>query len=138
MQPEPTEAIQKTSPDSTKKTYQPSQHGFSDCHDPPDSYPRRGNRGSGSQPAKAAVAAPGHAVSEASEHDLDESERRLSSASSRSSKRTGSPVDRIIEHEEALVTPPRRNDQGPGFTVIHRQGSSSGRLNLADFPNGRM
>ncbi|KAL8718203.1 MAG: hypothetical protein Q9225_004630 [Loekoesia sp. 1 TL-2023] len=138
MQPEPTEATQKTSLDSTRITQHSSQHGFLDYQDQPDSSHRHGNRAAEERPPTRGVGVPRHAASEATQQDFDKPQRRLSSTSSRSSKRTGSPVDRIIEHEEAVVTPPKRKNEGPAFTVIRRKGFSNQRLNLTDFPNGKI
>ncbi|KAL8832806.1 MAG: hypothetical protein Q9170_004751, partial [Blastenia crenularia] len=42
---------------------------------------------------------------------------------------------RIIEHEKATVTPPRRKNEGPAFTVIGRKGYAGQRVNLVDLPN---
>lgn len=52
-------------------------------------------------------------------------------------RRTGSPVDRIFEHERASTYPYRRRNEGPSFTVVQgAEKRKSDRINLTDFPNG--
>lgn len=136
MQSQPTEATQITSLDSTRDAQYTSQHGLHEPHTSADSLLRRGNGAAKRQPRSRRADVAEDASSGAPEQDIGEPERRLSSTSSRSSKRTGSPVDRIIEHEEAVLTPSRKKNDGPAFTVIRRQASGNQRVNLTDFPNG--
>ncbi|KAL8749224.1 MAG: hypothetical protein Q9184_006894, partial [Pyrenodesmia sp. 2 TL-2023] len=132
---EPIEATQKTSLDSTQDSQFTSQHGFHILHDLADSFPPCGERSVERKPRSRGIGLMEDAPPESSEQHNNEPERRLSSTSSRSSKRTGSPVDRIIEHEEAVLIPPKRRNEGPSFTLIRRKGSGKQRVNLTDFPN---
>lgn len=136
MQTEPTEASQKTSLDSAQDTQHTSQHGFHDPHNGADPLLCYEERAAESQPRPGDADATENAPSEAVERGFHKPERRLSSTSSRSSKRTGSPVDRIIEHEQALLTPPKGKNEGPAFSVIRRKTSGNERVTLTDFPNG--
>ena len=128
MQSEPTEITQKFPQDSFPATQQSIQHGFNQSHERATSH-RRHEYG--------AIASP-HTVREqrASPISLGEEadvpSRWLSSSSS---SRTGSPVDRIIEHENATISKSKR--QSPVFTVIRRSRRAGGScVNLTDFPNG--
>lgn len=135
MQSEPTEATQKTSLDSTQNTQHTTQYGYSDLEHQADSLLKHEER-TAERPARPRGTNIAEiALSEAT-NGSPEPERRLSSTSSRSSRRTGSPVDRIIEHEEAILTPVRRKHEGPAFTVVRGKGSGSQCVNLTDFPNG--
>ncbi len=136
MQSEPIEATQKSSLDSTQDSQHTSQHGFHSPHGSADSFLRREERATERKPRSRGVGLGENTPPVASEQDNHGPERRLSSTSSRSSKRTGSPVDRIIEHEEAVLIPPKRKNEGPSFTLIQRMGSGNQRVNLTDFPNG--
>ncbi|KAI4139952.1 MAG: hypothetical protein LQ341_004017 [Variospora aurantia] len=134
MQSEPTEATQKTSLDSTQNTQHTSQYGYSDPEHQADSLLKHEERAAERPARPRGTNIAEIALSEAT-NESPEPERRLSSTSSRSSRRTGSPVDRIIEHEEAILTPVRRKHEGPAFTVVRGKGSGSQRVTLTDFPN---
>ncbi|KAL8937987.1 MAG: hypothetical protein Q9211_003420 [Gyalolechia sp. 1 TL-2023] len=135
MQPEPITATQKTSLDSTQGHHHSSQHGYQLHHGQAGSFLHREGRAADGPPLEGGANAPQDVLAHLAEDDFYESQRRLSSTSSRSSKRTGSPVDRITEHEEAVVTSPKRKNEGPAFTIIRRKASGSQRINLTDFPN---
>lgn len=135
MQSEPTEATQESSLLSTQDTQHTGQHGFFESELQADSFFHHEERAAERQARPRGTVVTEIASSETN-GESREPERRLSSTSSRSSRRTGSPVDRIIEHEEAVVTPIKRKHQGPAFTIIRRKGSGNQRVNLTDFPNG--
>lgn len=137
MQSESTTLSKKTSLGSNPDTHHhPSQYGLQQHHDEADSFLRRGARAADEQSPAGVATPPETDLAKPREHDFYQPQRRLSSTSSRSSKRTGSPVDRIIEHEEAVVNLPKRKSESPVFTVIRRKTSSSQRVHLTDFPNG--
>ncbi|KAL8638770.1 MAG: hypothetical protein Q9228_004105 [Teloschistes exilis] len=133
---EPTEVTQKTSQDSSQSAQSPSQHGIHEPHVPARSSLRNEDGAAEQRPPLWKSETPPNALSEDGEdgtgQDSYELQRRVSSTSS---KRTGSPVDRIIEHEEAALTAAKRRNDGPAFTVVQSKGSQSQRLNLTDFPN---
>lgn len=137
MQSEPTEVTQKTSQDSTQYTQSFSQHGYHDHDNPAALSLRDGSQAAGLPPSARRDDIREVVSSKDPKQDLEqdfyESQRRVSSTSS---KRTGSPVDRIIKHEQAVVPTPKRKHDGPAFTIIGRKASGSQRLNLTDFPNG--
>lgn len=139
MQSEPTEVTQKTSQDSSQSAQSPSQYGIHEPHVPARSSLRNEDGAAEKRPPLREGEIPANALSQDGEDDTEqdsyELQRRVSSTSS---KRTGSPVDRIIEHEEAALTAAKRRNDGPAFTVVQSKGSQSQRLNLTDFPNGKI
>ncbi|KAI4167771.1 MAG: hypothetical protein LQ343_006966 [Gyalolechia ehrenbergii] len=135
MQSEPTTATQKTFLDSTRSTHHSSQYGLQQRHDQAGSSLRREERAADEELPEGGTNAPQDALADLTGHDFYKPQRRLSSTSSRSSKRTGSPVDRIIEHEEAVTSPSKRKHESPAFTIIRRKASDSQRVNLTDLPN---
>ena len=137
MQSEPTEVTQKTSQDLIQDTQTSSQYGHHDSDDPA-APSRRDGRQAADRPTPARRGdvredASTKTPEQDAEQDFDELQRRVSSTSSR---RTGSPVDRIIEHEETIVPAPKRKNNGPSFTVVRSKTTGSPSLNLTDFPNG--
>lgn len=136
MQPESTEVTQKPFNASTPDTQFSSQHGYH-CHNGPAASLLQEDRASGDDttPAPGASAPDSASISEP-EHNFHQRQRRVSSTSSKSSRRTGSPVDRIIEHEQAVVSLQKRRYPGPAFTVTRRRSPGDSRLTLTDFPNG--
>ncbi|KAL8699348.1 MAG: hypothetical protein Q9224_001450, partial [Gallowayella concinna] len=137
MQPEPTEATQKTSHTSTLANRPSSQYGYRDHRAPAVSLLQNEDRTDAGDPSPARDAG---VLDEAFSPDLEQNsyqrQRRVSSTSSKSSRRTGSPVDRIIEHEQAAVVPsPKRKNDGPAFTIVRPKNRGYSRLNLTDFPN---
>lgn len=136
MQPEITEVTQKPFHASASDTPNSNQYGYRNYHAPAATLLQDGDRAAGDDPAPAR----GAIARSASPHDpvqySHERQRRVSSTSSKSSRRTGSPVDRIIEHEQAVVTLPKRKNEGPAFSVTRPKSPGHPRLNLTDFPNG--
>ncbi|KAL8669448.1 MAG: hypothetical protein Q9168_005954 [Polycauliona sp. 1 TL-2023] len=136
MQPEPTEVTQKTFHTSASDNQHTNQYGYHDHHAPAASHLHGGDRAAGHDPTSTpGIGAPDSASAHDSVQDLHERQRRVSSTSSKSSRRTGSPVDRIIEHEQAVITLPKRKHEGPAFTVTRPKSPGNPRLSLTDFPN---
>ncbi|KAL8732479.1 MAG: hypothetical protein Q9166_002693 [cf. Caloplaca sp. 2 TL-2023] len=138
MQPEPAEVTQKAPHTSSQDIQHSSQYGHGDHREPAVSVLHRedGAVGGYAHPAPE-VGALQRASIQAVEQDSYERQRRVSSASSKSSRRTGSPVDRIIEHEQAVVPSPVKKNDGPAFTIVRRKSPGNPRVNLTDFPNGK-
>ncbi|KAL8735088.1 MAG: hypothetical protein Q9181_002926 [Wetmoreana brouardii] len=132
MQSEPTEVTQKTSPDSVQDSQLTTQHGYHEHKQPAASLLRSGARAADEPPPAGWIAPSQSALPEYLEQDSHGQQRRVSSTSS---KRTGSPVDRIIEHEEAVISTSKQKNDGPSFTVVRRKRPGSEQLNLTDFPN---
>ncbi|KAI4205663.1 MAG: hypothetical protein LQ350_000160 [Teloschistes chrysophthalmus] len=136
MQSEPTEVTQKTSQDSFQTAQSSSQYGIHEPYVPARSSLRNEDGAAEQRPPLREGETPANALSEdgedGTEQDFYELQRRVSSTSL---KRTGSPVDRIIEHEEAVLTAAKRRNDGPAFTVVQSKGFQSQRLNLTHFPN---
>ena len=137
MQPEPTEVTQKPSHDPASDTQHTIQYGYHDYRVPAASLLHGRDTAAGDSP----TAARGNSASNgptphAPVQDSYQRQRRVSSTSSKSSRRTGSPVDRIIEHEEAVPTLSRRKNEGPTFSVTQPKNFGHPRLTLTDFPNG--
>lgn len=139
MQSEPTEVTQKTSQDSFQTAQSSSQYGIHEPYVPARSSLRNEDGAAEQRPPLREGETPANALSEdgedGTEQDFYELQRRVSSTSL---KRTGSPVDRIIEHEEAVLTAAKRRNDGPAFTVVQSKGFQSQRLNLTHFPNGKI
>ncbi|KAL8769474.1 MAG: hypothetical protein Q9209_004535 [Squamulea sp. 1 TL-2023] len=138
MQSEPTEVTQKPFHTSASDTQSTSQYGYHDYDAPAASLLQGGDRATGDNPNPARR---DHGPQSASIHDPElvfhERQRRVSSTSSKSSRRTGSPVDRIIEHEQAVVSSQKKKNEGPAFTVTRRKSPGNARLNVTDFPNAQ-
>ncbi|KAL9036076.1 MAG: hypothetical protein Q9180_004506 [Flavoplaca navasiana] len=136
MQPEPTEVTQKSSHDPASDTQQTIQYGYHDYRLPAASLLHGRDTAAGGSPT---AARGGSASKSPTPHapvqDSYHRQRRVSSTSSKSSRRTGSPVDRIIEHEEAVVTLSRRKNEGLAFSVTQPKSPGHPRLTLTDFPN---
>ncbi|KAL8685634.1 MAG: hypothetical protein Q9218_007638, partial [Villophora microphyllina] len=128
MQSELTEVTQTTSQDSFQYSKSSSQYGVHDRDVPAASSLWNEGRAAGHRSSLGEAEHPDTAPS----GDSYESQRRVSSTSS---KRTGSPVDRIIEHEEAVATAAKRRYDGLTFQVVQGKGSRSQQLNLTNFPN---
>lgn len=133
MQSEPTDISQnKLSTGLTQVTHQPSHHGFDRPHELSSRHlgPGEGGRGT-SCSVEPADAAPPFVASD------DETSERSTRGLKSTSPRTPSPVDRIIEHENAVNYSPRRRNDGPGFTVVKGgRKLGNGQVALGDFPNG--
>ncbi|KAL8817268.1 MAG: hypothetical protein Q9223_003873 [Gallowayella weberi] len=136
MQPEPTEVTQKASHTSALVNQPSSQYGYRDHRAPAVSLLRNEDRAvaDDSIPARDAGLSDDAIILD-SEKNSYARQRRVSSTSSKSSRRTGSPVDRIIEHEQASVPSPKRKNDGPAFTIVRPKSLGHSRLNLTDFPN---
>lgn len=136
MQSEPNESSQnKPLTQSTQDSNQDSQHGFDQPDLQPSPRPCPGGAGGGT-PRWAASNAGSSSSAGGSDDGLERSLQRLSPPSR---PRTGSPVDRIAEHEKRLPHLPRRKNQGPSFTVV--QGGKKPGLNqtaIVEFPNGSL
>ncbi len=73
-------------------------------------------------------------LSDDSENDGEASLKGLSIAR----RKTGSPVDKISEHERASIQAYKKKSGGPTFTVISKTKKPGGNgQSIADFPNGR-
>ncbi|KAL9043494.1 MAG: hypothetical protein Q9214_003322 [Letrouitia sp. 1 TL-2023] len=133
MQSEPTGVTQKTSsldlvPDQTDSTH----HGHDGTVQPASRRPCAGGA-YGSSPQSSYDPA---VFADASAVDGELEERTSRQISPGLSSRTGSPVDRIIEHELAFASSPRKRHQGPTFSIIPSQRVSSNQpARLIDFPN---
>ncbi|KAL8946429.1 MAG: hypothetical protein Q9222_007174, partial [Ikaeria aurantiellina] len=134
MQPEPTKLTQTTSQNSTQDASTSNQHGLHHHHEPIASGPQREGRAIDNLPLERGAGALESEQRQGLEQSPAGRDRRLSSTSS---KRTGSPVDRIIEHEEAVISSPKKKKEGPAFTIVRRKSNGNPRLNLTDFPNGK-
>ncbi|KAL8853246.1 MAG: hypothetical protein Q9221_001857 [Calogaya cf. arnoldii] len=136
MQPEPTEVTQKPFHPPASNTQNTNQYGYHGHHPPAASFLQGGDGAAGVDPTPVlGDGAPDSAAPHDPMQGFHERQRRVSSTSSKSSRRTGSPVDRIIEHEQAVVTLPKRRIEGPAFTVTRPKSPGHPRLNLTDFPN---
>lgn len=133
MQSEPTDTSQnKLFTGLTQATHQPSHHGFDRPHELSSRPlgPGEGGRGT-ARSAESADATPPFVASN------DEPSERSTRGLKSTSPRTPSPVDRIIEHENAVNYSPRRRNEGPGFTVVKGgKKLGNGQVALGDFPNG--
>lgn len=134
MQSKPTEVTQKPLHASASDTQNSNQHGYRHHHAPAAALLEEEHRAADNHPTPARAAGTDNA---SPVQDSHQRQRRLSSTSSKSSRRTGSPVDRIIQHEQAVVTLPKRKGEGPAFTVTRPKSPGHPRLNLTDFPNGK-
>lgn len=74
-------------------------------------------------------------ASSSSSADSARREYSPSSLSSRSSARSGSPVDRIIEHEQATAKSSKKKKESTSFVILPRKGGPPGTP-LTNFPNG--
>ncbi|KAI4235664.1 MAG: hypothetical protein LQ349_003005 [Xanthoria aureola] len=132
MQSKPTEVTQTPRHASASDTQNSNQHGYRDHHAPAAALLPEEHRAADDHPTPARAARTDNA---SPVQDSHQRQRRVSSTSSKSSRRTGSPVDRIIQHEQAVVTLPKRKGDGPAFTVTQPKSPGHSRLNLTDFPN---
>ena len=76
--------------------------------------------------------------SEASSQDNDDNSEWSERALSIPPRKTGSPVDKILEHERASVHRSKKKRGGTAFTVVSRTNEpNSNGSSILDFPNGR-
>lgn len=139
MQPDLTEVNKKAFHSSSQDPHPSSQYGYHDPREPAVSLLQNEDRAvAGDPPPARQAGAEDNASIDDSAQDSGERQRRLSATSSKSSRRTGSPVDRIIEHEQTVVSSPKRKNDGPAFTIIGRKSPRGPYLILTDFPNGKV
>lgn len=137
MQPEP-KGISPVRPFriAQDKT-QPSNHGLhqNESDDLGASYPHEGD-GSDERPLSPRHDNDRHrAVSSSSSVTSGRRPYSPSSLSSSSAPRSGSPVDRIIEYEQATAKSFRKRKESPSFSILPLQGGHLG-IPLTNFPNG--
>jgi hypothetical protein len=130
MQSESTELPQNTSnPSNSPDLANASQYGL-----PTNQLPAEGPRGA--SPDGNTASAGSSAVRSAGDAELHRQFRRLSLDDS-SETRPRPSFQRISEYESALSpSPPRKPKEGPGFTVVRKQGSTLSGPQLENFPNG--
>ena len=134
MQTESNSIPQKTSLlKNSHNNTQDSQHGF---YEPDEHFPRQLHAAQGrAQPRRSASSTSSSASSTRSSNGARERPLRRLSPSSR--QESGSPVDRIIQHEKDLTYLPNKRTETRPFTVIQRvKNLGSARLAIEDFPNG--
>lgn len=134
MQPEPNEASQNISlPQSSQENAHDSQHGFHKSDEHVSSLLHAGQ--GETKPRRSASNTSSSASSAASSDDARERSLRRLSRPSR--QKSGSPVDRIIEHEKDLTYLPKKRIEGRTFTVVQRGKTlGSAQVVIGDFPNG--
>lgn len=124
MQPESTESSSYTLNQSTPEPSTVSQYGFS-----PEQLHPAIDRGSVTESADSG---------DDDEHDdaaLQEQLRGLSVSDKKSKPKPS--FSRISEYENALSpSPPREQNEGPGFKVIKKKGNRLDGVQLDHFPNG--
>lgn len=134
MQPGPNEIFQTTLlPRSSQENTKDTQHGL---HDSGESLSRQLHAGEGrAKPRRSASNTSSSACSAGSSNDARERPLRRLSPPSR--QKSGSPVDRIIEHEKDLAYLPKKRIARRTFTVIQRDKNlGSAQVAIGDFPNG--
>lgn len=133
MQPEPNETFQNISlPQSSQENTRDSQHGFhdSDVHPSPQLPAGEGR----AKPRRSASNTSPSASSAGSSDDARERPLRRLSPPSR--QKSGSPVDRIIEHEKDLTYLPKKRAEERTFTIVQRgKNLGSAQVAIGDFPN---
>lgn len=134
MQPEPIESSHPVSlPQNLQENAQDSQHGFHDSHEHLPCQPRAGE---GTAKPRRSASNTSSSASSASSFD-NARERPLRRLSPPSRQKSGSPVDRIVEHEKDLRYLPKKKIEGRTFTVVQRgQSLGSAQVAIGDFPNG--
>lgn len=134
MQPEPNEISQKNSlPQNSQENTEDSQHGIHDSDEQPS---RQLHAGEGRAKPRRCASNTSSSASSAGSSD-DARERPLRRLSPPSRQKSGSPVDRIIEHEKDLTYLPRKRSERRIFTVVQKgKYLGSSRVAIVDFPNG--
>ena len=134
MQSEPNENSQKpSSPQSSQYNAQDRQHGFneSDEHSSHQHHAGPGRAVSRRSASNSSLSASSAASSD------DARENSLRGLNPPSRQKSGSPVDRIIEHEKDLTYLPNRRLERRTFTVVQRgRNTASAQVVIGDFPNG--
>ena len=134
MQPEPNETSQKNSlPQSSLENSEDSQYGFQDSV---EHLSRQLHAGEGrAKPRRSASNTSSSAFPAGSSDDARERPLRRLSPPLR--QKSGSPVDRIIEHEKDSIYLPKKRSEGRPFTVVQRSKNlGSSQVAIGDFPNG--
>ena len=134
MQPELNEDSQRiVLPQSSQENTQDSQHGFQDSN---RGLSRQLHAAEGkAKPRRSATGTTLSASSAASSDDGREGPLRRLSPPSR--QKSGSPVDRIIEHENYSTYLPKKRVEGRAFTAVQRGSSlGSAQTTIGGFPNG--
>ena len=138
MQPELTEVShQRSSQSPTQNQHQSSNHGLHHFEED-DLGPNHSTGGNGEDESSSSQGpAPGlyRTVSSSLSIDSGQKTNASSSLNTEPARRSGSPVDRIIEHEKAVVKPTREPREKIRFEVIPGREGSAGTC-LTDFPNG--
>lgn len=134
MQPEYNDNSQNISlPQSSQANTQDSQYGFQDSDENLSRQLHAGERWT--NPRRSASNTSLSASSAGS--SAGARERPLQRLSPPSRQKSGSPVDRIIEHEEDRAYLPKKRIEGRTFTVVQRgKNLSSAQVIIGDFPNG--
>ena len=133
MQPEPNLNYKKTSlPQSSQENTRDSQHGFpnsgEDLSHQLHAGQGRAQSWHSASSTSSSASSPGN-----SSHTRERPLRRLSPPS----KKSRSPVDRIIEHEKDLTYVSKKRNEARTFTVVQRgKMLCSAQLAIGDFPNG--
>lgn len=133
MQPVPNETSQKSSlPQNSQENTQDSQYGF---HDSDQHLSRQLYAGEGRAKTRRSASNTSSSASSAGSSG-DARERPLRRLSPLSRQKSGSPVDRIIEHEKDLTYLPKKRVEGRTFTVVQRgKNLGSAQVAIGDFPN---
>ncbi len=134
MQPGPNVTSQKTSlPKISQQDTEDSQHGF---HESDEHLPRQLHSGQGGPKPRRSASNASSSVSSAGSSN-DARERPLRRLSPPSRQKSGSPVDRIIEHEKDLTYLPSKRNETRTFTIVQRgKNLGSAQMAIGEFPNG--
>ena len=132
MQPEPNETQQIiSSPKSSLENTQDSQHGF---HESDEDLSRQLHADQGRAEARRSASNTSSSASAGSSNARERPLRRLSPTTRQNS---GSPVDRIIEHEKDLSYLPNKRIERRTFLVVQRgKNLGSTQAAIENFPNG--
>ena len=133
MQPEPNETQQKiSSPKSSQENIQDSQYGF---HESDEDLSRQLHADQGRAEARRSASNTSSSASSAGRSNARERPLRRLSPTPR--KNSGSPVDRIIEHEKDLSYLPNKRIERRTFLVVQRgKNLGSTQAAIENFPNG--
>ena len=134
MQPESNDNSHNISlPQSSQENTQDSQYGF---HDSDENFSRQLHAGEGWAKARRSASNTSLSASSAGS-SAGARERPLQRLSPPSRQKSGSPVDRIIEHEKDRAYLPKKSFEGRTFTVVQRgKNLGSAQVTIGDFPNG--
>ena len=133
MQPAPNVTSQRPSlPQPSQENTQDSEHGFDDSD---EHLPRQLHGGERERKPWRSASNPSSSEAPAgsSDHARERPLRRLSPPLR---QKSGSPVDRIIEHEKDLTYLPKKRSAERTFTVVQGKNLGSSRIAIGSFPNG--